>query len=70
MTSEQDFNLWTKYGKNIKLLYLSTQNKYSRYPLAVRMVLLLNSDIMPMIEWLMRFADRIHKLKFSKEERR
>lgn len=54
------------HGKSVKLVYISDVNKFSRYPMAVRMVINLNSDdLLPMLEWLMNFVDRIAKARMS-----
>lgn len=56
--------IWKEYGKSVKLVYISDVNKFSRYPMAVRMVMLLNEkDIPAMVDWLMSFVDRMAKIK-------
>lgn len=57
---------WNKFGKSVKLVYISDVNKFSRYPMAVRMVMALNdTDVPNMIDWLMSFVDRMSKAKQS-----
>ena len=57
---------WKQHGKSVKLVYISDVNKFSRYPMAVRMVINLNEDdILPMLEWLINFVDRMAKAKMS-----
>lgn len=60
-----------KHGKSVKLVYISDVNKYSRYPMAVRMVINLNEDdLQPMLQWLISFVDRMAKVKMSVGERK
>lgn len=60
-----------KHGKSVKLVYISDVNKFSRYPLAVRMVINLNQqDVPPMLEWLMSFVDRMAKVKMGQGEKK
>ena len=40
--SEKEANEWKKHGKSVKLVYISDVNKFSRYPMAVRMVMNMN----------------------------
>ena len=55
----------------MKLVYFSDVNKFSRYPMAIRMVMNMNeSDVEPMLEWLMSFVERISKAKMSAGERK
>ena len=69
--SEKETNIWMKHGKSVKMVYISDVNKFSRYPLAVRMVMNLNEqDIPPMLEWLMSFIERMSKVKMSQGERK
>lgn len=64
--SEKEANTWKAHGKSVRLVYISDVNKFSRYPMAVRMVMSLNEDdILPMFEWLMSFVDRMSKAKMS-----
>lgn len=46
-------------------MYLSNHNKFSRYPLAVRMVVILSNETDKMIEWLIGFVDRMSKVKMT-----
>lgn len=55
----------------MKLVYISDVNKFSRYPMAVRMVINLNTeDLIPMVEWLIAFVDRMAKVRMSVGEKR
>lgn len=52
------------------MLYLSDVNKYSRYAMAVRMVVNVGGDLGVLVEWLMGFVDRMAKIRMSVGERR
>lgn len=53
------------------MVYISDVNKFSRYPMAVRMVINLNKDdLPPMLEWLISFIDRVSKFKMNIGERK
>ncbi len=49
---------------------MSDVNRYSRYPMTVRMVINLSKDILPMINWLVTYVDRMSKTKMTSGERR
>jgi hypothetical protein len=69
--SEKEAAVWRRHGRSVRLVYLSDVNKYSRYPMAVRMVLNLNADdVVPMLEWLIGFVDRVAKLRMTVGERK
>ena len=52
------------------MVYMSDVNRYSRYPMTVRMVINLSKDILPMINWLVTYVDRMSKTKMTSGERR
>lgn len=63
--------MWRTHGKSVKMVYISDVNKFSRYPMAVRMVINLNKDdLPPMLEWLISFIDRVSKFKMNIGERK
>lgn len=69
--SEKEAETWKKHGSSVKMVYISDVNKFSRYPMAVRMVVNLNTeDLVPMLEWLMSFVDRMAKVRMSVGERK
>ena len=69
--SEKETAVWMKHGKSVKLVYVSDVNKFSRYPMAARLVMNLNEeDIPPMLEWMISFVDRLAKMKMSQGERK
>ncbi len=56
----------------MKLLYLSDINKFSRYPMALRMVINLSEDdldkgkcdgLISLLEWMVAFVDRMSKVR-------
>ena len=68
--NEDDIQLWKEYGKNVKMVYMSDVNRYSRYPMTVRMVLNLSKDMLPLVQWLLNYVDRMSKIRMSSGERR
>lgn len=44
---------------------MSDVNQYSRYPMTVRMIVYLNKDILPLIQWLLTYVDRMSKIRMS-----
>ncbi len=52
------------------MVYMSDVNRYSRYPMTVRMVINLSKDVLPMINWLVTYVDRMSKTKMTSGERR
>lgn len=68
--SEREALLWKHHGRSVKMLYLSDINKFSRYSMAVRMVINLGDDLPHLLEWLITFVDRMAKLKMTSNERR
>ena len=52
------------------MVYMSDVNRYSRYPMTVRMVINLSKDILPMINWLVTYVVRMSKTKMTSGERR
>lgn len=49
LESEKEANTWKNHGKSVKMLYLSDVNKFSRYAMAVRMVINLGPDVLPLV---------------------
>lgn len=71
LASEKEVQTWKQYGKHVRLVYISDVNKFSRYPMAVRMVLTLHpTGIIPMLEWLVGFIDRVASIKMGAGERK
>lgn len=68
--NEEDVQLWKEFGKHVKMVYMSDVNQFSRYPMTVRMVTYLTKDILPLLQWLMSYVDRMSKLRMSSGERR
>lgn len=52
------------------MVYMSDVNRFSRYPMAVRLAMNLGPDVAPVMEWLMRYVDRMSKARMSSGERR
>ena len=52
------------------MVYLSDMSRYGRYPLTVRMTVVLGKDILPLVEWLIGFIDRMSRLRMSAGERK
>lgn len=57
--------LWKEHGRSVKMLYMSDVNRYSRYPMTVRMVVNLGKDVLPLVEWLMNYVDRMSKIRMT-----
>lgn len=68
--TEKEAQLWRDHGKSVKMVYLSDVNKFSRYSMAVRMVINIGPDVLPLVEWLMSFVDRMAKARISLGERK
>lgn len=49
---------------------MSDVNKFSRYPMTVRMVINLGKDVLPLVEWLISYVDRMSKARMSSGERK
>ena len=52
------------------MVYMSDVNRFSRYPMTVRMVINLCDDIIPLVEWLISYIDRMSKARMTSGERR
>lgn len=53
------------------MVYISDVNKFSRYPMAVRMVINLHKeDLSPMLDWLINFIDRMAKVRMNKGQQK
>ena len=63
--NEADIQLWKEHGKSVRMVYMSDVNRFSRYPMTVRMAMYLNSDVVPMMQWLMSYVDRMSKTRMS-----
>lgn len=68
--NEREVNVWREHGRSVKMVYMSDINKYSRYSMAVRMVINIGEDLIPLLEWLFTFVDRMSKIRMSAGERR
>ncbi len=68
--NEEDLQAWKEYGRSVKMVYMSDVNQFSRYPMTVRMVLVLGKDVLPMLGWLVSYVDRMSKIRMSSGERR
>lgn len=68
--NEEDIQLWKEHGKNVKMVYMSDVNQFSRYPMTVRMVLYLGKDLLPLVHWLLAYVDRMAKIRMSSGERK
>ena len=62
--------MWKEHGKHVKMVYMSDVNRFSRYPMTVRMVINLCDDIIPLVEWLISYIDRMSKARMTSGERR
>jgi hypothetical protein len=47
------------------MVYLSDHNKFSRYPMALRMVMNISQDMNPLLVWMLNFVDKMSKLKMG-----
>ena len=47
------------------MVYMSDMNQFSRYPMTCRMVLTLGSDVVPLLQWLIAYVDRMSKIRMS-----
>jgi len=54
----------------VKMVYMSDVNRYSRYPMTVRMVINLGKDVLPLVQWLLAYVDRMSRIRMSSGERR
>lgn len=63
--SEREVLLWKEHGRSVKMLYMSDVNRFSRYPMTVRMVINLGRDVLPLVEWLITYVDRMSKIRMS-----
>ncbi len=52
------------------MLYMSDVNRYSRYPMTVRMVINIGKDVVPLVNWLITYVDRMAKARMTSGERR
>lgn len=52
------------------MVYMSDVNRYSRYPMTVRMIVYVGKDLLPMVQWLITYVDRMSKIRMSSGERR
>lgn len=52
------------------MVYMSDVNRYSRYPMTVRMVLYLGESLLPLMQWLINYVDRMSKTRMTSGERR
>lgn len=52
------------------MVYLSDHNKFSRYPMALRMVINLSQDPTPLLNWMINFIDKMSKVKMGLGEKR
>lgn len=52
------------------MVYMSDVNRYSRYPMTVRMVLQLGEGVGPLVQWMLNYVDRMAKIRMSSGERR
>jgi hypothetical protein len=68
--SEEDLQLWKEHGRSVKLVYLSDVNQFSRYQMTVRMVINLGKDVLPLVQWLLGYVDRMSKARMTSGERR
>jgi len=67
---QHEVQLWKEHGRSVKMVYMSDVNRYSRYPMTVRMVVNLGKDVLPLVEWLMNYVDRMSKIRMSSGERK
>jgi len=49
---------------------MSDINKYSRYSMAIRMVINIGEDLLPLLNWVIAFVDRMSKARMSAGERK
>ena len=67
---EADIQVWKEHGRSVKMVYMSDVNRYSRYPMTVRMVINLGRDVLPLVQWLVGYVDRMSKIRMTSGERK
>ena len=71
--------MWKNNAKYVKMVYLSDVNKFSRYPMALRMVITLdqadmdkkgNSALLELFSWMLSFSQRMSKVRMNVNDKR